>query len=436
MCKTTTTGTQSGAKKGVGGVAPNTVPVAPDHALQDYLAKHYATALAAKDLGTQPADDSVTKLHVAISIYAHKSGGGDPFYAGIHHDEMHFSASLLKAAAMYAAFTLRAEARVLAAGGGFANDAAFFTALAGQFTSNDAVPAIRNAGASVGLQPQYKDILQVSGFGGPSLTVDFQPVFFAGIPADNPLYQHYKDVWDAEEAAGRVFEDHDPTENATTLAELNKVSHMYKMIVPSNNVSAAFCIRKLGYAYINVKLMQAGFYNAGSVPPKGVWLAADFGGGPRVEIDSLNDGKSAQATTSREMGRLFSLTQRLALIDPGHTGDTTQCKEMKALLREAHVMADSAWISRFGVRKYKYAGVKVGVANLKPNTPPKGEDVYSEGVMLKWKNDATKLAHLGLNGEISVCWQNVRKSAFDAAVPAIAAMIEKTFADFLAQGPV
>ena len=148
-----------------------------------------------------------------------------------------------------------------------------------------------------------------------------------------------------------------------------------------------------------------------------------------MEIDSVNDGKSAQATTSRQMARFFSL------IDLGLLVDATHSAEMKALLREAATV-DSPWISRFGTRKYSFGGVKVGVANLKPNTNPKGPDVYSEGVLLKWKGDAAKLAHFNLSGRIVVCWQNVRKSAFDTGVEAIAVMIEKAFADFLDQAPV
>lgn len=296
MCKTTS-GTQAAAKKtGIPDIPPNTVPVAPTHSLQEYLDKAYAEALALHKLGTQPAGDSAANLHVPVSLFAHVRTGSGHFYAGVHSDEMHFSASLLKVAAMFAAYSLRAEARVLAAGGGFADENAFFAALGSQFKSTDAVPAIQSAG--VGLKPRYKDVLKVTGFGGGALQVDFTPSFFVPLDVDRPLFAHYQEVHKHEVDANHIKDDE---ENAATLAELAKVSHMYKMIVPSNNVSAGECIRRLGYAYINVKLMNAGFYDPASTPPKGIWLAADFVGGPRVEIDSINDGKSAQATTSRQM---------------------------------------------------------------------------------------------------------------------------------------
>ncbi|MEO8260044.1 MAG: hypothetical protein ABI868_22050 [Acidobacteriota bacterium] len=422
MCKTTTA-TQTAPKAGLTDVKPNRLPVVPGTGLQPYLDKYYAQALAAHALGTQPANDATASLHVPISLFAHVLSGSGHFYAGIHDDEMHFSASLMKVAAMFAADALRAEARALAAGGGFANETAFFTALGTQFNPADAVPAIQNAG--VGLKPRYKDVLKVTGFGGGPLQVEFAPDFSVPLDVDRPLYQHYQTVHAHEVSLNHIEDDE---ENPVTMAELNKVSHFYKMIVPSNNTSAGECIRRVGYAYINVKLMTAGLYEP--LPtPKGIWLAADFAGAPRVEIDSVNDGKSGQATTSRQMARFFSLIDLGLLVDPAHSGD------MKALLREAATV-DSPWLSRFGTRKYTFGGVKVGVANLKPNTNPKGPNVYSEGVLLKWKGDAGKLAHFNLSGRIVVCWQNIRKSAFNTGVDAIAQMIEKAFADFLDQAPV
>ena len=432
MCKTTS-GTQAAAKTGIVDIPPATVPVPPTHSLQKYLEKEYAEALAAHKLGGQPPNDSDVKLHVPVSMFAHVRTGSGHFYAGIHDDEMHFSASLLKVAAMFAAYSLRAEARALAsAGGSFANDTAFFTALDQQFKSTDAVQAIQNAG--VGLKPRYKDVLTVTGFGAGPLKAEFHPSFSVPLEVDHPLFVEYERVHKREEDLGHIT---DEQENAVTLAELNKVSHLYKMIVPSNNASAAECIRRLGYAYINVKLMKAGLYALTPPPPKGIWLAADFAGGTRVEIDSVNDGKSAQATTSREMAKFFSQIGLSQLIV-----DSDSSRDMKALLREAATV-DTPWISRHGPRLYKFAGVKVGVANLKPNTPPLGPDVFSEGVLLKWKvtepsrpGEAAKLARLNLSGEIAVCWQNVRKSAFATGTQAIALMVEKAYAGFLDQTPV
>jgi hypothetical protein len=405
---------------------PDIPAIKPVKTLQQYLSKAYNDALSANKLGTQPADDSAANLHVPISLFAHAKSGSQHQYAGIHDDEMHFSASLLKVAAMFSAYSLRAEARQLATTGTFADQNAFFTALSAQFNPTDAVPAIQSAG--VAHKPSYKDILQVTGLGGGTPQVEFKADFFASIPVDHPLFHQYQIVHQQEVNLHHITDDQ---ENAVTLAALNKVSHMYRMIVPSNNASAGECIRRLGYAYINVKLMNAGLYDPQSTPPKGIWLAGDYSGGTRVEVDSVNDDKSAAATTSRQMARFFSQIDLGQLIPP-NTGGSDDNAEMKLLLKEAQGV-DSAWISRFGERKYNFEGVKVGLANLKPNTPPLGPDVYSEGVMLHWNNDASALSDRNLNGQIAVCWQNLRKSAYSTGVPAIASMIETAFSNYLNQ---
>ena len=120
MCKTTK-GTQVAATGKLAEIPPNTVPVTPAFPLQQYLENAYGQAVGAGKLGAQPADDSIAKLHVPISLFAHVRSGDNHYYAGVHDGEMHFSASLLKVAAMYAAFNLRAEARAIAALGGFNN---------------------------------------------------------------------------------------------------------------------------------------------------------------------------------------------------------------------------------------------------------------------------------------------------------------------------
>lgn len=414
--------------KGSGSGKPSIPQIKPLISLQKYLEKEYKNALLAHELGTQPADDSTASRHVPISLIAHAKSGTTHQHADIHEKEVHFSASLLKVAAMFAAYSLRSEARQLVETGTFDTPSALFAALPGQFHSTDAVPAIQSRG--VGLNPQYHDILQVTSFPG-TLLVDFKKDFFASIAVDGPLYAQYQTIHKHEVDLGNINDDQ---ENAVTTAALNKVSHMYRMIVPSDDDSAAVCINRLGYAYINVKLMNAGLYDPNSSPPKGIWLAGDYAGGPRVEIDSVNDGKSAQATASQEMARFFSLIDLGKLIAPAGGNDDNV--DMKLLLKEAQGV-DPAWISRDGaLSKSDVEGVKIGVANLKPNTPPKGEDVYSEGVLLQWKSDADKLAAKNLNGQIAVCWQNLRKSAYSTGVPAIASMIETAFSNFLDQTPI
>lgn len=403
-----------------------------DVTLQMYFDKAYKEALAAHKLGAQPADDSDAKLHVPISIIAHADKGTTHTVVGVYQDEMHFSASLLKAAAMFAAFKLRAEAQALAAtppAGGFANQTAFFAALKQKFNSADAMPAITSAGPAVGLEPRYNEILAVTGFGGGSLTVKFAPSFYKSITEEKALQKAYEDI----RVADNLGEDADgnPIENARSLAARAKMSHMYLMIVYSDNGSAAQCIRRLGYAYINVKLIDAKLFHRNT--GKGIWVGGDFGGGVRVEVDSVNDDKAAVVTTTREMAQLFSQIQLGLLIDAPSSVD------MKDLLREAQ-RTEPAWVSR-DTRLFLVDAVKIGVANLKPNTPPKGPNVYSEGLIATWDTTGAlptdKLPKdRGLSGVFAVCWQNLRKDTIPTKFDGVAEVIQNSIRNFIDQTPI
>jgi hypothetical protein len=412
-----------------------------DIPLQTYFNRAYKDALTKHQLGDQPADDSTDKLHVPMTLIAYdKSGRNVHSRVGIYQDEMHFSASLLKAGVMYAAYKLLAEAEALAASpptGGFKDQKGFFAVLQKQFNSSDAVPEITKVGATAGLVPRYADILKVEGFGG-ELKVTFVPEFFRSVPEDRELYNAYLRIRHDQ----RLGKDADGNkiENADSRAALAAVSHMYKMIVWSNNTSAGECIRRLGYAYINVKLMEKDLFDKEHT--KGIWIGGDYVGvAPRIEVDSVNDDKVATATTTRHMAELFSL---IKLEELPHSD------KMQLLISEAQV-SEPSFISRAPSRLFQVGGVKIGVANIKPNTKPLGPDVSSEGIIFSWKTDdaleGEKLPKdRGLSDIFAVCWQNVRGDAIAADKPAhnvrsiddaeydgVAEVIQNTIKNFLNQ---
>jgi hypothetical protein len=341
--------------------------------LQTYFDRAYKDALAKHQLGDQPADDSTDKLHVPITLIAYAKSGDVHSKVGIYEDEMHFSASLLKAGVMYAAFKLLAEAEALSAAtpaGGFADQNVFFAALKQQFHSADTVPAIRNAGA--GLVPSYDKILTVDGFGpGGKLKVKFVPEFYHDFSVDQDLNKKYMEIRDADNLGDD--DQGNKIENARSRAALARISHLYKMVIWSNNESAGECIRRLGYAYINVKLMEMDLFD--KEHNRGIWIGGDYVGiAPRLEVDSVNDAKVATATTTRHMAELFSLIKLEKL---------PHSEDMQFLISEAQNF-ESSFISRAPPRLFGVGGVKVGVANIKPNTKPLGPDVYSEGIIFSW----------------------------------------------------
>ena len=52
------------------------------------------------------------------------------------------------------------------------------------------------------------------------------------------------------------------------------VHHMREMIIPSNNCSAGECIRRVSYPYMNVALIEDGFFDRTKM--KGIWLCGDY----------------------------------------------------------------------------------------------------------------------------------------------------------------
>jgi len=244
------------------------------NSLQQYLDKVYPTVRG--ELGP----DLGLKTHIAISIFL-QSKGLNHKYAGVFDDEHQFSGSLLKVAAMFAAFKLRKEALSLAeqVNNGTVtatNPTQFFSKLGAQFNLSKAVKGITNV-ASVNKKPSYADILSVTGFPS-SVTVEFTSGF---------------------------------------------KTHMRQMIIVSNNCSAGECIVRLGYPYINVKLMEDNFFDGTTwdkPTPKGIWLAGTY-----IESTCFNVSKnlsyirltttndcdqtafcgSAQNTSTREMARFF-----------------------------------------------------------------------------------------------------------------------------------
>jgi len=415
-----------------------------DIPLQTYFNRAYKDALSKHQLGDQPADDSTAKLHVPMTLIAYDTSGRQVHSrAGIYQDEMHFSASLLKAGVMYAAFKLLAEAEALLAAspaGTFKDQNAFFAALQKQFNSSDAVPAITNAGKAAGLVPRYGDILKMEGLGTSASSVTFAPEFYHGIHKDQELNKAYLDIREKDKLG--EDENGEPIENASSLAALAAISHMYKMIIWSNNVSAGECIRRLGYAYINVKLKEMDLFDKDN---KGIWIGGDYvGAAPRIEVDSVNDDKVALATTSKHMAELFSL---IKLDKLPHSDD------MQFLISDAQIFEPS-FISRAPGRLFRVGGVKIGVANIKPNIKPLGPNVYSEGIIFSWKTDDAlpneKLPKdRDLSGDFTVCWQNLQADVIKADKPGhhvrdikngqydgVAEVIQNTIRNFLDQKAV
>jgi hypothetical protein len=382
---------------------------APDEALKTALGQAAAAQAAAGRLGPNS--------HVAFSLVALTSDGHHR-YGGVFDEEMHFSASLVKVAALYAAHELLAAARRLARKKGFADVSAFMTSLSTKFNpaiTATAMPNVRALVTDPALMepfPKYDLIFTVTNLGvANEPNVQFSP----------------------------QFQD-----------------HLVSMIGHGTNTGASATIRKLSYAYINAALIKGGFFAPaqGTTAQNGIWLAGDYLGDknkpkfndathiPYVRIDCVNDCKTengvtdcavAQISTTRRMANLLALME-LGKLPRGDAAANTSMKslmsEPKPLIPGGGGTRDTPWLDQSrltGVTaQFTITHDKVGVADLK-----RGPDVHSEGLVVKWTNrpgDQALLDRRHLTGTIAISWQNLIPFNFNG----IARVVNDAFANYIA----
>lgn len=87
-------------------------------------------------------------------------------------------------------------------------------------------------------------------------------------------------------------------------------------IVAGDNALAGRCVQKLGFGYITGASSEANFFDADS--DRGVWLCGDFAQGyPPQRIPCVNDTPTAQGTSAYQMAKLFTLLFDRNLVEPG-----------------------------------------------------------------------------------------------------------------------
>ncbi len=292
-----------------------------------------------------------------IAIVALDDDGGRPL-TGQHHIEMFYCGSMLKLAALYAAYQLRVAVNDLAATldvDRVKTAAQVFAELRNAFNKEilGAVPLINTH------KPPIPDALKV-----PTYDVVFQATQEDG-----------RWVLDFHQLNSIKVQSGPFTASFTT--------HLNRMIVGSHNESAGVCVRSLGYSWINGVLQAAGFLDLSQPGQEGIWLAGDYENSPTVEIQSVNDKLVKQVTTCYHMAWLLTelfdhqLVRNEAHPISGRTGND----EMLDLLGLA--VMDHGAPSRFVLDKIPGFGCtvpapfdvlqsKIGVGQLKvdPRNPP------------------------------------------------------------------
>ena len=284
-----------------------------------------------------------------ITIVSLEDDGTRPM-ANFNGTDLHFSASLLKVAAMYSAFQLRETLRAIAVELGANTSRATLLKEAAAHLDPLIMDKVATIPALKGVKrihalPQYKRMFEVTASSsGDGFSVDFSKAFVGG------------------------------------------KGHLERMIAVSDNNSAAECIHGSGYGFLNGLLQSAGFFDSST--NNGIWLAGDFVGAyPTFRIKSVNDGLVKQATTTLQMASLFTLLHDRLLVPAAST-------EMLDLLAAA-VAVPEVFIERASDLDFTVTRNKLGVAALKPENG--GNEVCSE---------ASMLTHDSTGREFVVVWQN------------------------------
>ena len=382
------------------GLQPTLLPIkqpAPlPHPLQHFLTDAYV----AEKANLEPSDMVINGFPLrtrdaAISLVLIDDDGNN-HHADINGTRMDYSGSLVKVAALYAAFDLRCAARQHAHDHDFPDTNAFLTSFASVIDTSTAVQPLKDA--PQGHQPQLTTI-------------------FKGFKATGP-----------DEVAF----------TANFQSNLNDIIH---------NESAGRIIRALGYSYINVSMMRGKFFDPDPTKLNGIWLAGDYSGEQILEsvrVPVANDtvpGGSGQAITTREMSRMLYLV---------HTGKgfshVTDAAERAAANQDMHaiLMVQVSFFQNLTstVRltvspAFSDDCSKVGIGTLGP-IGTTGPSVISEGAVMYWANetqvaafnDITKFRRK-LNRDFALCWQNMYHphAHFDALVR----IINTSIRNFLTQ---
>lgn len=295
-------------------------PLTPDAALQ---------AALDKAIGAGPGKS----WRVPVAIVSLNPDGSRPL-AHFKGNELHFSASLLKVGAMYAAFELRAVLQHIAAELGAEVSTADLLAAAAAYLNPKILAKAATLPGLKGVQPAHA----------------------------LPQY-----------AAAFEMAPHVQGAASTVRFTSALVGHLEKMIAISDNRSAAQCVHASGYGYLNGALTDAGLFDPKT--EKGIWLAGDYiQGYPYFRIKSANDGMVAQAATSIQLAHLYALIHDGQLVNAGSS------TEMLALLAKA-VAVPEVFIDRAANLNFKVTHTKVGLGPLKSENG--GASVYSECSILE-----------------------------------------------------
>ena len=311
---------------------------------------------------------------ITTAVVALNPDGTRPL-AHYRGSEVHYAASLIKIAAMYAAFELRATLRSIADELGGSVRPSDVLKQASDYLDPQIMAKVATLSPLAGVSP---------GFALPRYASTFDVVPKSGVPG------------------------------FTVNFSSNFQTVLQEMIGPSSNPDAAKCIHRVGYGYLNGALTSGGFFDPGT--KNGIWLAGDYmdpgkGKYPPFRIPCVNDVDTAQGATALQLARMMTLLWDKRLVGPGASS------EMLALLT---LPPPGERYSELGTsQNFKVMHVKVGFGALDPTKG--GGQVLSEASIVK---------HLASGRMFATGWLNLPNWGADRSEP-ISFRLAKTFDNYL-----
>jgi len=313
--------------------------------------------------------------NITTAVVALNPDGTRPL-AHYRGSEVHYGASLIKIAAMYAAFELRATLRSIANELGGSARPSDVLKQASDYLDPKIMAKVATLSPIAGVSP---------GFALPRYASTFDVIPKSGVPG---------------------FTVNFSSRYQTALE---------KMIGPSSNNDAASCVHGVGYGYLNGSLAAGGFFDPGT--KNGIWLAGDYqdpdrpGKYPAFRIPCGNDVDTAQGATALQLARLMALLWDKRLVGPGASS------EMLALLTLPD--AGERYSELGASTNFKVMHVKIGFGALDPTKG--GGKVLSEGSIVK---------HLASGRVFATGWLNLPNWDGDRSEP-ISYRLATTFDKYL-----
>ncbi|WP_017241354.1 hypothetical protein [Streptomyces sp. SS] len=297
-------------------------------------------------------------------------------WAGHRQNEVHYSGSMVKLLAMYAAHTLRFFSRQLILEQHPPSSDAFFLGLESAFNGKIRLKTpsritLQHGSDDAKIVPDYRTVLepQLDGSGRP-IGVEFT---------------------------------------------FGYRTQLREMLLQQQNAGAAASIHGVAFGFMNAKAGDDGFFREPT--QQGVWLAGDYlGQWTAVRVASTNDGQVAQATTTVDMARLVTRMFDGSL----ESGSPTDLVQMLAGGGRSWFHRELLWPN--GGLSATHS--KIGIGPLKPN---------SAGVVHKVVSEALKVHDAGRDLDFVVVWQNLKVPADPtrAELERVSRMVEATVNGFL-----